>query len=132
MDTAHTLKVDIKSIPHNEQRYETVGDWEEMPDWTWRIRVSEMKDWRYNLLVGIHELVEMALCKQRGISEPSITAFDMEFESNRDPGDETEPGDSPEAPYQREHFFATSIERLIAAELDVDWQTYDDAVMSVE
>lgn len=31
----------------------------------------------------------------------------------------------PNAPYRKEHFFATSLERLFSAELDVDWQEYE-------
>ena len=29
------------------------------------------------------------------------------------------------APYRKEHFFATNLERLLAAELKVDWFEYD-------
>ena len=35
------------------------------------------------------------------------------------------PGDNINAPYRREHFFATNIERLFAGELNVDWFEYD-------
>jgi hypothetical protein len=36
-----------------------------------------------------------------------------------------EPGDHEHAPYRREHFFATNLERLLSAELGVDWFEYD-------
>jgi hypothetical protein len=36
-----------------------------------------------------------------------------------------EPGDSSEAPYHKEHVFATKIERMIADELGVDWDVYE-------
>jgi hypothetical protein len=42
-----------------------------------------------------------------------------------------EPGDRPDAPYRREHILATNLERLSAAELDVDWfqdETYVDSL----
>ena len=82
----------------------------------------------YEFLVAVHELIEQYLCKKRNIKEPDISAFDIEFEKNRQPGNEDEPGDDPSAPYRKEHFFATSIERLIAAELGVDWQEYDKKI----
>jgi len=131
-----SLKVVLASIPHKNQRYETVGDWWENSSYpfrqSWDIRVSEMEDWRYELLVAVHELVEMALCKHRGIKEKDVSDFDMEFEQNRDLGDESEPGDDPAAPYRREHRFAENIERQLAHELNVDWETYNQAVLDVE
>lgn len=39
-----------------------------------------------------------------------------------------EPDDQRSAPDCREHFFATNLERLLAAELDVDWFQYDEYV----
>lgn len=39
-----------------------------------------------------------------------------------------EPGDDARAPYQREQFFATNLERLLAAELGVEWFAYDRLV----
>ncbi len=120
------MKIHIESIPHEQQRYPTVGDYWDDGDGTSQIRISVMRDWRYEVLVAVHEMIEMALTKQRGISEEAITKFDISFEDAREQrlviG---EPGDSPQAPYRREHFFATNIERLLAAELGVDWTEYD-------
>lgn len=122
----------VKVIPHNQQRYETVGDWFYNPDnKTLWIFVSQMNDWRYEYLVAQHEQIEAALCIQRGIDEKATTAFDIKFEQNRQEGNTDEPGDDPKAPYRAEHFFATTIERLIAAELGVDWFEYDKAIMEL-
>ena len=125
------MKIEIETIPHHGQRYPTVGDyWEK--DGVVQIRVSEMHDWRYVILVAVHELVEMMLSRYRGISEQSIGEFDMEFERKREQGlVRGEPGDAAEAPYRREHFFATNVERLLAAELGVDWQIYETYVDSL-
>jgi hypothetical protein len=46
---------------------------------------------------------------------------DFDFSCPKD----VEPGDHPDAPYKREHCFATGIERLLAAELGVDWTAYE-------
>jgi len=123
------LNIDLKTIPSSEHRYPTCGDYWEEGD-AWHFRVSDMGDWRYELLVGIHELVEAALCKHRGVDEEWITEFDKGFEQNRDLGDESEPGDDPNAPYRSEHRFAENIERQLALALDVDWPTYDEVVLN--
>jgi|KBSSwiStaDraftv2_1062776.scaffolds.fasta_scaffold00213_23 hypothetical protein len=120
------MKINIVTIPHESQRYPTVGDYWEEKDGVVEIRVSEMEDWRYVILVAVHELAEMMLTRWRGIPEEDIGAFDMRFEEMRERGLVVgEPGDAPEAPYRREHFFATNIERLLAAELGVDWAEYE-------
>jgi hypothetical protein len=119
------MKIHVETIPHEAQRYPTVGDyWEQ--DGVEQVRVSEMRDWRYEVLVIVHELIEMAITRHRGIPEQAISEFDIAFESSREErlivG---EPGDHPQAPYRREHFFATNLERLLAAELEVDWFEYE-------
>lgn len=120
-----------QTIPHDSHRYETVGDYFETHDHQRMILVSEMDNEDYEFLVMIHEMIEQHLCKKRGIPEELITAFDTDFESRRTLGCEDEPGDDPGAPYRKEHFFATSIERLIAAEIGVDWKKYDEKVNSL-
>jgi hypothetical protein len=116
----------IETIPHESQRYPTVGDYWLDENGVEQIRVSEMTDWRYEVLVAVHEIVEMALTRQRGIAEQSITEFDVKFEQDKGKGLLTgEAGDNLNAPYRKEHFFATNLERLFAAELGVDWFEYD-------
>jgi hypothetical protein len=120
------MKINIETIPHANQRYPTVGDYWDDPDGVVQVRVSDMKDWRYEALVAVHELVEMFLTKARGIDEAVISDFDISFEKSRVEGMVSgEPGDHEHAPYRREHFFATNLERLLAAELGVDWFHYD-------
>jgi len=130
------LHIYIDTVPHSTQRYPTVGDYFDVQTPGMRVpvtnvRISDMQDEDCEFLVAIHELIEQHLCKKRGISEESITAFDMEFEQNRLPGDVEEPGNDIRAPYYKEHVFATSIEKLVAAELGVDWDEYDKTVNSL-
>ena len=122
------LHITIREIPHREQSYSTVGNWTQLPNGTWLILVSNMGDWRYALLVAVHELCEMALCVHRGITDAAVTQFDLDFEARRAPGNLDEPGHDPAAPYQREHIFAESVERQLAEQLDVQWDTYDHKV----
>lgn len=121
------LDLTIKTIPHSSQRYETVGDYVQK-DETWGFSISDMKNADYEFLVAVHELIEWYLTQKRGIEEEDITAFDTAYESRRPEGDTSEPGDSPDAPYRKEHQFATEIEKRLAEELGVQWEEYDKAV----
>lgn len=113
----------IQTIHHAGQRYDTVGDyWSPFPN-RLNIRVSAMGDEEYEFLVAIHEFVEAMLCRFRGISDESIDSWDKTYS-----GEATEPGADALAPYHKEHMFAESIERLVAAELRINWEAYDAAV----
>jgi hypothetical protein len=130
------MNVKIEVIPHDQQRYPTVGDW--FFDTTCQgppgdgcdlvIRVSKLSDWRLEMLVAFHELAEVLICKHRGISQESVDKFDKKFEADRAKGkhgEDDEPGDDPKAPYRKEHFFATNVEALLSAELGVNFQVYE-------
>ena len=125
------MKIQLKTIPHSSQRYETVGDYWVDQNGVRHIRISDMGNEDYEFLVGLHEQIEQHLCLKRGITEESISAFDIAYEANRPEGDESEPGDHPDSPYRKEHFFATNIERMIALELGVEFAEYSKAVMSL-
>ena len=147
-------KIVIETRPHAEQRYPTSGDWgagyATKPRATYSetgdcliVTVSEMGDWRIEALVAVHELIEALLCKSDGVSEKAVCDFDVEFEAARDeavghredvtwfgfrgrPVDaDAEPGDDPDAPYARQHTFATAVERMLCAALGVKWNDYE-------
>jgi len=127
------MNITIKTIPQKDHRYETIGDYWFTGDkptnsGDLEVRVSDVGDWRYELLVALHELVEVALLKHKGVSEPVIMAFDEAFEAKRARGEvgvNDEPGDASEAPYRDEHRFAENLERLMAQRLGVNWDDYD-------
>jgi len=128
------MNVKIEIIPNESQIYPTVGDWR-FDDWgDLTIKVSDMKNWKYEMLVAIHELVEVCLCKERGIKQSDVDAFDIQFEKEREQGlhlQDEEPGFAPNAPYLKEHTFATLIEKEMAVQLGVDWGIYDKTVMEL-
>jgi hypothetical protein len=124
------MKILIETIPHSEQRYPTCGDWLEK-DGVLHIRVSGEIGEESALLVALHELVEVTLCKRRGISEKAVDEFDIAYEKTRPENDDSEPGDSPDAPYRKEHFFATNIERLMAEQMGVDWAEHDERILKL-
>ncbi len=118
------MDIIIKVIPESKQRKEVNGaDWFFDKNGDLQVRVSPMSDWRYETLLGIHEAVEAIMCKHSGVSQASVDKFDQEY-------DKTHPidlnaGDDPAAPYVREHCLSTAIERILCAELDVNWLHYD-------
>ena len=129
------LNIDVKTIPHKEQRYPTCGDW------FWRngvllIRVSKLDDWRYELLIAVHEIVEAYLCVKANISQADVDKFDIAYEHKRERAItfivHGEPGDCSDSPYRLQHCAATGIERLLAALLLVDWSEYETAINSLD
>ena len=120
----------IETIPHEYQRYETVGDYVTDDFGQSHIRISNMKNWRYEMLVAIHEMLEQRLCMEAGMAEQDITLFDLKYEQSRPEGDTTEPGDSKDAPYYTQHQLATRIEKFIAGELGVNWDVYEKVINS--
>lgn len=124
----------IKTIPQSKQRYPTVGDYWRDPDGTLQIRVSEMGNTDYEALVALHELIEIILTEKKGIKEPDIMAFDVQFEKEREEGlhaEDDEPGEAPNSPYRKEHVLAECLERVVANELGVIWDEYGKTVMAL-
>ena len=113
--------VGIEVIEPKHMRYRTVGDWFFIGD-KLVIQVADMKEWRYNLLVAIHELIEVFLCTDAGISAKAVDKFDMTHEDDEDPGSH------PKAPYHKQHVVAMGIEMLLSALLGVKWRPYEAAI----
>lgn len=127
------MNITIKTIPHDQHRYPTAGDYWLNPDGSLEIRVSDSGNWKYDALVAVHELVEVLQTESAGIKEPDIMAFDKLFEKECEAGQngDDEPGDDPRAPYRKQHVFAECIERLVAQELGVNWDEYDESLMKL-
>jgi hypothetical protein len=124
-------RVMIWPVDHSAQQYDTCGDWYRSNQ-TLHINVSRLPDRREMFLVAIHELVEAFLCECVGITEQQVDEFDLKFERKKSCGDSglnsnpcEEPGDDSQAPYYHQHQIATGIERILAAEVGVDWPTYE-------
>ena len=116
----------MQTIPHQMQRYPTCGDY-----YTKKVLADLSKDYifvssvgneDYETLIMLHEFIEMVLTRKRKISEKSISQFDMDYECS---GKKGEPGDHKDAPYRKEHKFATKIEKMMAKELGINWKKYE-------
>ena len=115
------LKIDGFTLPAQYMRYKTLGDWYGH-DRHIISTVAEMGNPKYEFLIFLHELIEARLCMARGVDEGDVTRFDILFEKE---GKEGEPGDDPEAPYFKEHQFATKIEMMMCDEMGLDRNAYD-------
>ncbi len=119
------MKIIIETIPHEQHRYTTVGDWFYDSDGTLHIKVSALSDKRREWLIALHELVEVLTCEHDGITQKQVDDFDMAYK-----GDD-EPGDDSDAPYREQHCLATGIERILAARWGVDWKKYEDELFDL-
>ncbi len=129
------MNIHIKTIPHKEQRYRTCGDWVYDEAGDLKIYVSDLGNWKYEFLIGLHELVEVLVCKEMGVTQEQVDRFDYDFEIGIANGlhkIEDEPGDDPDAPYRLAHFIATTAEMIVATALGVDWRKYEDSVLSLD
>jgi hypothetical protein len=122
--------INCRFIPIEKMRYPTAGDYWETKR-TIEFRVCKMSDWRHEILVLFHELVEYSLVKIAGIDIEVIDNFDINFEEERIKGKhsgEEEPGDDMSAPYFGQHQVATMLERFLAFFLGVNWSDYDSGI----
>lgn len=111
-------KIIIETMPPDKMRLENYreagcGDWFFDPEGNVRIQVAcegDLNVWDdpAAYLVALHELIEARLCFKAGITQGAVDSFDNAFTG------EGEPGDDPNAPYQRQHRSAMMIEHLMA------------------
>lgn len=115
----------VKVIAPEDMRQKgALGDWIFLAG-DLHVYVREMEDPRHETLIAVHEIIEAVLCEERGVPECRVMLFDLENPNLDDPGSD------PRAPYHPEHEFATDIEKLLAVQLGVDWDTYSEACAKV-
>jgi len=134
------LRIDIRTIPHSDQRYLTSGDWFWSEDETvLNIRISHMRNSRHEFCLSLHELVEAMLCWFGGVPQSAADEFDMPYETDHAAGkaryhcgcprkEFSDPGSDIHAPYHWQHRIADVVERTVAAILKIDWEAYDREV----
>lgn len=121
------MDICIKVIPNDKMRPEVDGaDWYFDDKGNLQVRVAPMSDWRYEALLAVHEAVEAIMCKHNGVTVAAVDKFDRDYELAHPDQPDLNAGDDPLAPYSREHCLATAIERILCAELGVNWKEYDD------
>jgi hypothetical protein len=139
------LDIIIQTVKHEDQKYNTIGNYEsgvpgmekkvELTPGSVIITVSDMGDWRKELAVAIHELIEVSLaCWIGGITDEQIVEFDKKYEELAKQGlisDDSEPGDNPDAPYYVYHKIATVIEYGLLVSLGVSEAEYEEAMLKL-
>ena len=114
------MNVQMNVIPHQQQRYDTAGDWQlDVEKDTLVINISFLGDWKMEACLGIHELIEAIRCMADRVDQNLVDQWDLNFKGKG------EPGDDPAAPYHRQHVQASIVERTLARQLGVDWQKYE-------
>ena len=118
--TPAVKRIVVETIPHDQQLYDTVGDWRFEPQTgTLVVLVSDFGDWRASMAVALHEQTEAMLCILRGVTEESVSNWDLEHLDSDDPGN------IPEAPYHMEHRTAMHVEYIFAIEAYPEVKAYD-------
>lgn len=121
------MDIHIKVIPRGEMRPEVDGaDWYFDEKGDLQVRVAPMSDWRYEIALAFHEAFEAALCKDHGVSQQEVDAFDRAFELAHPDQPDLNAGDEQTAPYRREHNYATIVDRLFIGACGLNWKDYDD------
>ena len=119
------MDIFISTIPHDTQRYDTIGDWQFTKDSLDKtqltIKVSDLSNKDSEFLVGIHELIEAYLCQKAGISQEQVDEFDF---NNKD----DEPGENWDAPYYKQHLIAECIEKQLCIFLGMDWRDHEKRI----
>ena len=120
------MKINIETIPHGDQRYPTVGDYWDDENGVMQVRVSDMKDWRYEALVIIHELVEMFLTKHRGIRRTRDQRFRHQIRTvARGTARLRRAGRSPARALSQRTFFRDQPGAAFLFRTGLDWFAYD-------
>jgi hypothetical protein len=120
------MKITIEFIDHEDQRYDTPGDWFYTPSGNLIVRISQTEIPEYNNLMAIHELVEALLCAHDGVRQRAVDRFDAAWKPRRlaDGTPILECGEDPEAPYHEQHVVAEQVERIAAQAMAVHWPSY--------
>lgn len=122
------MKITIETIPHEQQRLGVIGDWYFEPNGDLVVKVSDLGDWRYNFLVGRHEMDEALLCKLTGITTEMVDEDQAAALPTDDPDSFS---GYPGARLQNQHNDALAAEWIMSRLLGVDWKKYGEAAKKV-
>lgn len=129
------MEIHIKTIIIEKMRISgSLGDYWYDSDGVLQIRVADLGDEFMEKSICVHEIIEEALTKKRGLLEPDIQAFDEYHDMRIKQGlvsPEKEAGYDENAPYRNEHTFCDSVERMMFAMANIPWSDYEEKVNSL-
>src|SRR5437773_477640 len=125
------MKIDVQFVGLADMRYPTLGDYFYEGD-TLKFKIVDTGNDFYNKCILVHEIIEEALTREKGIKEEDINKFDLWFEQEvnayRQPED-AEPGDHKDSVYRREHILAEIVEALMLNNLGISFGDYNDYIL---
>ncbi len=132
------MRVVIDFIPHNEQRYPTLGDWEKKEvdgQEVMLIRISKLGVRESEIAIAVHELIEALLCDHDEITSKEVDDWDFAFVEGQRKGEigkDEEPGDHPKAPYHLQHVIAQRIENELVHSVGMTHRQHNLVCAKVE
>ena len=120
------MKLDIKIVPQEQQRFTTIGYWEDDGE-NVIITISQMSDWRFIIAVLFHELIELFWCRANSVTQAQCDEWDESYEKLYKSGEKDlteEPGDDPNCPYFDGHQWGGNLEWLVVKVLRASWKDY--------
>ena len=127
------MNIDIQFIPHEEQRFTTIGHWYVIDD-TVHIEISREIEWKYKFAVLFHELIEVGMCLAAGITTEECDKFDALFEFEYSMGlwpKSVEAGFDKRCPYRKGHIWGSRFERVVIFLLGASWRDYNAACLEL-
>lgn len=121
------MNINIEIIPQKEHRFTTIGDWWVDENGNLQVKISKMADWRYEIAVLFHELIEFFICKHLGITTEECDEFDAFYETQYEQGiidRSKEAGFDKRCPYRKGHIWGARFERMIVFLLGASWKKY--------
>lgn len=92
------------------------------------IQVHRMNDWRHELAVWGHEIIEAAYCKLARVTTEECDLFDNMYEQWYRDGTKPkseEPGCDPKCPYHRGHMWGIVWEEIVIFATMASWEKYE-------
>ena len=113
------MEIKIHILPSHQMRYDTWDDWQVDKDGNITFQIADAGNDLYNKICLVHAIIEELLTSAKGVSEETITKFDLEYTGDDEPGEELA------APYRDEHLIAKAVEMLLCAKLGIPWKEYN-------
>ncbi|MBF0555646.1 MAG: hypothetical protein HQK96_14040 [Nitrospirae bacterium] len=121
------MNIIIKIVEQKEQKFLTQGDWRPDEHGDMIITITKCPDWRHEAGIAVHELVELYISKNLGITIEQCDEFDAMYEEGYRSGKiplNKEPGYDKKCPYFLGHVWGDRFSFVLLWLLGVKWKDY--------
>jgi hypothetical protein len=123
------MRVVIDTVALTDMRnFPQCGDWH-FDGECLTVKVAANGDWRSEMCIAVHEIVEALLCRTQDIPETAIDDFDRSW---RPHSGLDEAGADPAAPYYMAHMSAMSLEHHLATVFGLPWARHEALIDEAE